>query len=120
MLGGEQFRQFGKQIQFELPGNSLGHILAELSTPDSLLNSGREILWHRNADLTGCASLLDLRNHIVRNDVPWDRPDTASPGSEQWKQLSRQQRLIDDLERGNGLDGPPSIRPEPAHPEQLG
>ena len=57
MLRREQFRQFGKQIQFELPGNSLGHILAELSAPDSLLNSGREILWHRNADLTGWASL---------------------------------------------------------------
>jgi len=120
MLRREQFRQLGKQIQFELPGNSLSHILAELPGPDSLLNSGREILWHRNADLAGCASMLDLHNHIVRNDIRRDRLDAAYPGSEQRKQLSRQQRLIDDLESGNGLDGPPSVLPEPAPPEQPG
>ncbi len=35
MLRHEQFRQFGKQIQFELPSDSLRHILAKLSAPDS-------------------------------------------------------------------------------------
>jgi hypothetical protein len=119
MLRREQFRQLGKQIQFELPGNSLSHILAKLSAPNSLLNSGREILWHRNANLAGRASMLDLHNHIARNDVRRDHP-AASPGSEQRKQLSRLQRLIDDLESGNGLDGPPSVLPEPAAPEQPG
>ena len=120
MLRGEQFRQFGKQIQFELPSNSLRHILAELPTSDSLLNCGGEILWHRNADFTRCARLLDFRNHVVRNDVPWDRSEAASCGSNQRRQFPRQQRLIDDLERGNGLNGPPSIRPKTAYPEPLG
>ncbi len=120
MLRREQFRQLGKQIQFKLPGNGLSHILAKLSAPDSLLNSGSEILWHRNTDLAGCASMLDLHNHIARNDVRLDPGSPASPGSEQRKQFSRLQRLIDDLEGGNGLDGPPSVLPEPAPPEQLG
>lgn len=51
MFRGQQFRQFGEQIHFELPGDGLGHVLAELSPPGAALDCRRQILRHRDTDL---------------------------------------------------------------------
>jgi hypothetical protein len=65
MLSSEQIRQLGEQVQFKLPGDSLGYILAELAAPNAPLDSSRELFWHRNTDLVGSPSLLVLRNHVT-------------------------------------------------------
>ena len=38
MLSGQHFRQFSEQIHFELPGDGLGHVLAEPSPPGAPLD----------------------------------------------------------------------------------
>ena len=65
MLRGKQRRQFIEQVHFELPGDGLGYILAELAAPDSLLDSRGEIRWHGHADLARRASILNLGNYAL-------------------------------------------------------
>ena len=38
MLRGKQLRQFGEKVQFELPGDGLGHVLAEFPRPNPSLD----------------------------------------------------------------------------------
>ncbi len=55
MPGGQQLGQLVEQVKFELAGNCLGHILAELPPANAQLDSGREILRHRHTHLAGRA-----------------------------------------------------------------
>lgn len=51
MLGIEQFGQFNQEIQLQLPGNGLSHVVAELTLPHPLLDSRRQSFRQRDADL---------------------------------------------------------------------
>ena len=45
-LGRKQLGEFGEQVQFELAGHCLSHVLAELPPPDAPLDGRSEILGH--------------------------------------------------------------------------
>jgi hypothetical protein len=47
MLYTQHVRQFSEQIHFELPGDGLGHVLAELSPPGAPLDSRRRAAIQR-------------------------------------------------------------------------
>lgn len=69
MLSGKQFRQFSQQVQFELTGDGLGHILTELPPPHAALHSSREVFGHRDTDLVGWPGVFDVRNDATGDDI---------------------------------------------------
>jgi hypothetical protein len=74
VFGSQQLGQLVEQVEFELAGNRLSHVLAELPSANALLDSGREILGHRHAHLAGWA------DHPQRRQVGGGKGLKSPPG----------------------------------------